>query len=253
MDYFARIDPLTVSTPSNWLLDQHPDAYLYGTLYNAEIFLDNAPRAAQWKGLLDRLWTGSTGPRATTAIGAGPLVPNTGHRFAARGAEGSPVRRISAGPCRQPQQSSDVAKNVAQLPTAMLRSGFPGDYRDPGAAFVGGGSFASSAGGFTLLAATAAKLRKYVSGAWSDIATGLTISQRGISPSSATTSFTPTAHSGQAYGLITTTATTIATAPSNAIDVATVRDFVMCLTADNAASGASSTIASTWTTGNQPG
>jgi hypothetical protein len=77
MDYFARIDPLTVSTPSNWLLDQHADAYLYGTLFNAEIYLDNAQRAAQWKGLLDQVVDRINRTSRNDRFGAGPIVPNT--------------------------------------------------------------------------------------------------------------------------------------------------------------------------------
>lgn len=76
MDYFARIDPLSVAAPSNWLLEAHPDAYLYGALYNAEIFLDNAPRAAQWKGLLDEVVDRINRTTRNDRYGAGPLVPN---------------------------------------------------------------------------------------------------------------------------------------------------------------------------------
>jgi hypothetical protein len=77
MDYFARIYPLTVSSPTNWLLEQHPDAYLYATLYNAEIYLDNIPRAAQWKGQLDEIVGRLNRTSRNDRYGAGPLVPNT--------------------------------------------------------------------------------------------------------------------------------------------------------------------------------
>jgi hypothetical protein len=75
MDYYARIDPLTIVSPSNWLLDQYPDAYLYGTLYNAEIYLDNATRAAQWKGLVDEVISRINKSARNDRYGAGPLVP----------------------------------------------------------------------------------------------------------------------------------------------------------------------------------
>lgn len=77
MDYFAKIDPLSIYTPSNWLLEKHPDAYLYGTLYNAEIYLDNAPRAAQWKGLVDEVISRVNTTSRNDRYGAGPLVPST--------------------------------------------------------------------------------------------------------------------------------------------------------------------------------
>src|ERR1700755_3298095 len=36
MDYWAQIQALSLYSPSNWLLQQHPDAYLYGSLYHAQ-------------------------------------------------------------------------------------------------------------------------------------------------------------------------------------------------------------------------
>jgi hypothetical protein len=77
MDYFARIDPLSIYAPANWLLEQYPDAYLYGTLYNAEIYLDNATRAAQWKGLVDEVVGRINKSAQNDRFGAGPLVPST--------------------------------------------------------------------------------------------------------------------------------------------------------------------------------
>lgn len=77
MDYWATLDPLSVFAPSNWMLERHPDAYLYGTLYHAEAFLDNATRAAQWKGLLDEVLAKINRSARNDRYGAGPLVPNT--------------------------------------------------------------------------------------------------------------------------------------------------------------------------------
>jgi hypothetical protein len=53
MDYFKRIENLTVTTPTNWLLQNHPDLYLFATLFFAEAYLDNATRAGQWKALAE--------------------------------------------------------------------------------------------------------------------------------------------------------------------------------------------------------
>ena len=75
MDYFARIEPLSVYAPSNWLLEQHPDAYLYGTLFHAESYLDNAVRAGQWKGLVDQVIQRINKTSSNDRYGAGPLVP----------------------------------------------------------------------------------------------------------------------------------------------------------------------------------
>jgi hypothetical protein len=76
LDYFARIQGLSDASTSNWLLEKHPDAYLYGTLFNAEAFLDNSTRAAQWKGLLDATVDRINRASRNDRFGAGPLVPN---------------------------------------------------------------------------------------------------------------------------------------------------------------------------------
>jgi hypothetical protein len=77
IDYWAKIDALSVVAPSNWLLEKHPDAYLYGTLYCAEAYLDNSTRAAQWKSLLDQTIDRINRTARNDRYGAGPLVPNT--------------------------------------------------------------------------------------------------------------------------------------------------------------------------------
>lgn len=77
MDYWAEIAPLSVYAPTNWLLEKHPDAYLYGTLFHAEAYLDNATRAGQWKGLLDEALARINATSRNDRYGAGPLVPNT--------------------------------------------------------------------------------------------------------------------------------------------------------------------------------
>lgn len=76
MDYFASIDPLSVETPSNWLLEKHPGVYLFGTLYFAEAFLDNVTRAGQWKGLFDEALGRVVKTSRNNRWGSGPLVPN---------------------------------------------------------------------------------------------------------------------------------------------------------------------------------
>jgi hypothetical protein len=86
MDYFARIEPLSVTAPSNWLLEQHPGAYLYGALMHAEAFLDNSVRAAQWKGLLDETISRISRNARNNRFGAGPLVP-------------TPVTQVSGSKC----------------------------------------------------------------------------------------------------------------------------------------------------------
>lgn len=47
--YYAKVPPLNASNPNNWLLDSHPDAYLFGALTEAEPYLMNDDRMAMWK------------------------------------------------------------------------------------------------------------------------------------------------------------------------------------------------------------
>jgi hypothetical protein len=77
LDYFAKIDGLTDAAPSNWLLEKHPDLYLYATLFFAEAHLDNPVRAGQWKALLDQTLASVNRAARSDRFGAGPLVPNT--------------------------------------------------------------------------------------------------------------------------------------------------------------------------------
>lgn len=77
MDYFAQIEPLSVTAPSNWILEKHPGAYLFGALFHAEAYLDNAVRAGQWKSLFDEQLNKISRNARNNRFGAGPLVPNT--------------------------------------------------------------------------------------------------------------------------------------------------------------------------------
>lgn len=83
MDYFAQIERLSDASPVNWLLEKHPDLYLFTTLFYAEQYLDNDSRAAKWfqlaQGILMRIKETSTASR----WGAGTR-PNTA-RQASRG------------------------------------------------------------------------------------------------------------------------------------------------------------------------
>jgi hypothetical protein len=51
--YIKTIPPLNASTASNWLLEKHPDIYLYGSLLAAEAYLWNDARLPVWKDALD--------------------------------------------------------------------------------------------------------------------------------------------------------------------------------------------------------
>lgn len=51
--YYARIPPLE-AVERNWLLDRHPDLYLYGALLEAEAFIVNPDKIALWRGLFEQ-------------------------------------------------------------------------------------------------------------------------------------------------------------------------------------------------------
>ena len=55
-DYTARLrykknlTPLSTDNPSNWVLEQHPDLYLYGALVHSAPFLNDDQRLLVWEG-----------------------------------------------------------------------------------------------------------------------------------------------------------------------------------------------------------
>jgi hypothetical protein len=49
--YYQTIPVLSVSNATNWLLDDDPDVYLYGSLAEAEAFGFNDSRLATWRAL----------------------------------------------------------------------------------------------------------------------------------------------------------------------------------------------------------
>ena len=52
--YYATIDPLTTSAETNFLITNHPDLYLFGSLVQAEPFLMNDERIGIWGALLGK-------------------------------------------------------------------------------------------------------------------------------------------------------------------------------------------------------
>lgn len=53
LSYRTRIPALSDTNTSNWLLELHPDAYLYGALMQAEPFLKNDERLSVWGALYE--------------------------------------------------------------------------------------------------------------------------------------------------------------------------------------------------------
>jgi hypothetical protein len=55
-DYYEKIDALSDSATTNWLLTAHPDLYLFGSLVEAELFSVNDERAPMWKARRDEIF-----------------------------------------------------------------------------------------------------------------------------------------------------------------------------------------------------
>lgn len=49
--YFKKFERLSVSNTSNWLLENHPDIYFYGSLLNSAPYLKDDPRVSVWGAL----------------------------------------------------------------------------------------------------------------------------------------------------------------------------------------------------------
>lgn len=51
--YYAAIPPLTGTAPTNWLLTEAPDVYLFASLVQAEPYLEHDARVVLWQTALD--------------------------------------------------------------------------------------------------------------------------------------------------------------------------------------------------------
>jgi hypothetical protein len=77
LTYWQRIPALTLNAPVNWLLDGHPDIYLYGSLAAASGYIDDPEKLGQWQaafeGAVEQLR--DAGNRARWG---GPIVARSG-------------------------------------------------------------------------------------------------------------------------------------------------------------------------------
>jgi hypothetical protein len=74
MGYFGAIPALTVANPTNWLLTAFPDAYLYGTLTMAEVYLKDDERVGVWKAAWDECLAEMQKHFKRQRLPAGPLT-----------------------------------------------------------------------------------------------------------------------------------------------------------------------------------
>jgi hypothetical protein len=54
ISYYARLTALSADGDTNWLLTNHPDVYLYGSLVHTAPYLKDDTRIVLWSGLLDQ-------------------------------------------------------------------------------------------------------------------------------------------------------------------------------------------------------
>lgn len=74
--YWTRIEPLTSDNDTNWLLEEHADIYLFGTLLEAAVFIRDTDAIALCSNKLDQAIAELQMMTRTDRWGAGPLVPN---------------------------------------------------------------------------------------------------------------------------------------------------------------------------------
>lgn len=73
--YFVRIEPLSVDVPTNWLLELHPDIYLWGVLREAAAYIRDPDAVAYSEGRFATAIEELKAESATDRWGGGPLVP----------------------------------------------------------------------------------------------------------------------------------------------------------------------------------
>lgn len=146
-------------------------------------------------------------------------------------------------------QSLQVAKNIVPIVNGYAPVGsFQAITTTLGEQCTGGGSFAASTGEYTFLGASSTKLRKFASGSWTDVLAVVTAGRWRFAQFGDNVVYANGGALGR-YQLLAGTAAVLAGAPINAIDVATVRDFVMCITDDNQAVWSAFNDCTGWTAG----
>jgi hypothetical protein len=77
MRYYAEIPPLTDAAPVNWLLDEMPDIYLYGSLLHSAPYLKDDTRTQVWGALYSAAVVQANRSSRIASSSGGPLVMRT--------------------------------------------------------------------------------------------------------------------------------------------------------------------------------
>lgn len=70
---YRKLIPSLAANSTNWLLSDHPDAYLYGALMEAEPYMKNDPRIATWAQMLNQVVQDINEASDRAAFNSGPL------------------------------------------------------------------------------------------------------------------------------------------------------------------------------------
>lgn len=74
--YFQRIPPLTSALPSNWVLTEHPDIYVWGALMHAAYYIRDPDAVSACESMFDQAIAELQRESRLDRWGVGPLVPN---------------------------------------------------------------------------------------------------------------------------------------------------------------------------------
>jgi hypothetical protein len=77
LSYYARVPVLSEAAPTNWLLDNSPDAYLYGALIHSAPYLKDDPRIPVWVGLFEKVMSDFVLETQKTEFSGSALVQRT--------------------------------------------------------------------------------------------------------------------------------------------------------------------------------
>lgn len=75
--YYAALSAIDENRPDNWLLNDYPDIYYYGTLMQAEAFHANDERVPLWSAALENALAELQAAGNGDRYGSGPLTPRT--------------------------------------------------------------------------------------------------------------------------------------------------------------------------------
>jgi hypothetical protein len=74
--YYKKIESVSENNPDNWLLNDHPDIYLWGALLCAEAYITNDDRVPGWEAKKDAALSQLIASGRRDRFGGGPLEPS---------------------------------------------------------------------------------------------------------------------------------------------------------------------------------